>query len=193
MLLLLLCKCFDVLPKQDDKGDASNRDNGSFLSRNLGGDSDLAELLSAETCTPSSLLRAWALGLVFEWSQPPLDALLVLGCSGEYSDENEIPFSDSFLLPGQKISTALLSSSLSAVMTWYRLCLLASLYSGSSSSGLEGMSRPTLLPALALSFLCAGESGVWRSAMAQVVGVGAAERIGTAMAGLEGIEPIGCI
>ncbi|KAK8562090.1 hypothetical protein V6N12_049141 [Hibiscus sabdariffa] len=105
MLLLLLCKCFDVLPKQDDKGDASNRDNGSCLSRNLGGDSDLAGLLSAETCTPSSLLRAWALGLVFEWSRPPLDALLVLGCSGEYSDENKIPFLDSFLLPGQKIST----------------------------------------------------------------------------------------
>ncbi|KAK8672057.1 hypothetical protein V6N13_110433 [Hibiscus sabdariffa] len=42
MLLLLLCKCFDVLPKQDDKGDASNRDNESCLSRNLGGDSDLS-------------------------------------------------------------------------------------------------------------------------------------------------------
>ncbi|KAK8649403.1 hypothetical protein V6N13_130132 [Hibiscus sabdariffa] len=35
------CKCFDVLYKQDDKGDASNRDNGSCLGRNLGGDSDL--------------------------------------------------------------------------------------------------------------------------------------------------------
>ncbi|KAL4377144.1 hypothetical protein GQ457_02G024410 [Hibiscus cannabinus] len=33
--------CFDVLTKQDDKGDASNRDNGSCLDRNLGGDSDL--------------------------------------------------------------------------------------------------------------------------------------------------------
>ncbi|KAK8685429.1 hypothetical protein V6N13_041430 [Hibiscus sabdariffa] len=129
MLLLLLCRCFDVLPKQDDKWDVSNKDNGSCLSRNLGRDSDLdrascyviglslspikiahniprrkTELLSAETCTPSSLLRAWALGLVFEWSRHPLDALFVLGCSREYSDENEIPFSGSSLLPGQRIS-----------------------------------------------------------------------------------------
>ncbi|KAK8684169.1 hypothetical protein V6N13_040200 [Hibiscus sabdariffa] len=33
--------CFDVLTKHDDKGDASNRDNGSCPGRNLGGDSDL--------------------------------------------------------------------------------------------------------------------------------------------------------
>ncbi|KAK8523100.1 hypothetical protein V6N12_047633 [Hibiscus sabdariffa] len=33
--------CFDVLTAQDDKGDASNRDNRSCPGRNLGGDSDL--------------------------------------------------------------------------------------------------------------------------------------------------------
>ncbi|KAK8574396.1 hypothetical protein V6N12_062090 [Hibiscus sabdariffa] len=41
MLLLLLCRCFDVRPKQDDKGDTSNRENGSGLGRNLGGDLDI--------------------------------------------------------------------------------------------------------------------------------------------------------
>ncbi|KAK8972280.1 hypothetical protein V6N11_046107 [Hibiscus sabdariffa] len=41
MLLLLLFGCFNVLPEQDDKGDASIRDNGSCLGRNLGGNSDL--------------------------------------------------------------------------------------------------------------------------------------------------------
>ncbi|KAL4291868.1 hypothetical protein GQ457_14G017040 [Hibiscus cannabinus] len=33
MLLLLLWKCFDILLQQDDKGDVSNRDNGSGLGR----------------------------------------------------------------------------------------------------------------------------------------------------------------
>ncbi|KAK8562126.1 hypothetical protein V6N12_049175 [Hibiscus sabdariffa] len=163
MLLLLLCRCFDVLLKQDDKGDASNRDNGSCISRNLGGDSDLDR-------APSSLLRAWALGLVFEWSQPPLDALFIPGCSGEYSDENEIPFQILSFYPGRE----------------------SRLVSGSSSSGLEGMVLPKLLPAVALPFLHAGESGVGHSAMAEVAGVGAAERIGTVSAGLEGVGPIGC-
>ncbi|KAK9033364.1 hypothetical protein V6N11_018397 [Hibiscus sabdariffa] len=108
MLLLLLCRCFNVLPKQDDKGDASSRDNGSCLSRNLGWDSDLGRAssyvigLSLKTCTPSSLLRAWALGLVFEWSRPPLDALLILGYSGEYSNENKIPFQIPPFCPGRK-------------------------------------------------------------------------------------------
>ncbi|KAK8690792.1 hypothetical protein V6N13_074318 [Hibiscus sabdariffa] len=68
-----------------------------------------------------------------------------------------------------------MSSSLSAVMTWYRLCLLAGLCSVSSSSGLEGMLLPKLLPAVAFPFLRAGESGVGRSPMAEVAGVGAAE------------------
>ncbi|KAK8676356.1 hypothetical protein V6N13_034406 [Hibiscus sabdariffa] len=77
-------------------------------------------------------------------------------------------------------------------MTWYRLCLLAGLCSGSSSSGLEGMFLPKLMASLALPFLHAGESGVRRSAIAEVVGVGAAERIGTAMEGLEGVGPIVC-
>ncbi|KAK8694352.1 hypothetical protein V6N13_071906 [Hibiscus sabdariffa] len=69
---------------------------------------------------------------------------------------------------------------------------LAGLCSGSSSYGLEGMFLPKLLPALALPFLCAGKSGIGRSAMAEVAGVGAAERIGTASAGLEGVGPFGC-
>ncbi|KAL4291179.1 hypothetical protein GQ457_14G026890 [Hibiscus cannabinus] len=33
MLLLLLWKSFDILLQQDDKGDVSNRDNGSCLGR----------------------------------------------------------------------------------------------------------------------------------------------------------------
>ncbi|KAL4383490.1 hypothetical protein GQ457_15G018240 [Hibiscus cannabinus] len=33
MLLLLLWRCFDILLQQDDKGDVSNRDNGSYLGR----------------------------------------------------------------------------------------------------------------------------------------------------------------
>ncbi|KAK8564997.1 hypothetical protein V6N12_058573 [Hibiscus sabdariffa] len=36
MFHLLLCKCFDKLLKQDDKGDVSNRDNGSCPGRYLG-------------------------------------------------------------------------------------------------------------------------------------------------------------
>ncbi|KAK8684168.1 hypothetical protein V6N13_040199 [Hibiscus sabdariffa] len=55
-------------------------------------------------------------------------------------------------------------------MMWYRFCLLAGLCSGSSSSGLEGMVLSKLLPVVALPFLCAGESGVGRSAMAEVLG-----------------------
>ncbi|KAK8610090.1 hypothetical protein V6N13_026634 [Hibiscus sabdariffa] len=35
MFHLLLCKCFDRLLKQDDKGDVSNRDNGSCPGRYL--------------------------------------------------------------------------------------------------------------------------------------------------------------
>ncbi|KAK8652814.1 hypothetical protein V6N13_126837 [Hibiscus sabdariffa] len=110
----------------DDKGDISNRDNGSCLGRNLGRNSDLGRasccviglcispnnclacsytisldgLLSAETCTPSNPLPAWALGLDFECSRPPFDALIILGCSGDYSDENAIPFRILPLCPG---------------------------------------------------------------------------------------------
>ncbi|KAK8572805.1 hypothetical protein V6N12_028847 [Hibiscus sabdariffa] len=40
MFHLLLCKCFDKLLKQDDKGDVSNRDKGSCTGRYLGWYSD---------------------------------------------------------------------------------------------------------------------------------------------------------
>ncbi|KAK9008958.1 hypothetical protein V6N11_080434 [Hibiscus sabdariffa] len=56
-------------PRRDDKGDASNRDNGSYPGRYLGGDSDLGR----------------ALGFL-------LNALLLLGDSGEYSGPIAIPF-----------------------------------------------------------------------------------------------------
>ncbi|KAK9010443.1 hypothetical protein V6N11_036952 [Hibiscus sabdariffa] len=164
MLLLLLCKCFDILTKQDDKGDASNRDNGSCLGRNLGGDSDLASSIALTNL---------------------VSMLLVFKLQGRFlKDVHHMAYATGI--------SALLSSSLSAVMTWYRLCLLADLCSGSSSSGLEGIFLPKLLPAVALPFLHVGESGVERSAMAEVTGVGTAERIGTAMTGLEGVWPIGC-
>ncbi|KAK8578443.1 hypothetical protein V6N13_116287 [Hibiscus sabdariffa] len=39
--LLLMLRCFDVLTKQDDKGDVSHRDNGSCPGRYLDGNSDL--------------------------------------------------------------------------------------------------------------------------------------------------------
>ncbi|KAK8661491.1 hypothetical protein V6N13_091093 [Hibiscus sabdariffa] len=91
MLLLLLCKCFDVLPQQDDKGDASNRDNGSSLGRNLGGNSDLGRAsccviglsLSPNNCSACSY---------------------TISLDGKYSDENAIPFQIPPLCPGQGIS-----------------------------------------------------------------------------------------
>ncbi|KAK9034027.1 hypothetical protein V6N11_050206 [Hibiscus sabdariffa] len=54
------------------------------------------------------------------------------------------------------------------------------------------MSLPKLLPTFALPFLLVGESGVGRSATAEVDGVGAAERIGTVGAGIECGGPSGC-
>ncbi|KAK8530760.1 hypothetical protein V6N12_013262 [Hibiscus sabdariffa] len=44
MLHLLLHKCFDKLLEQDDKGDVSNRDNGSCPGRYLGWYSDLGRV-----------------------------------------------------------------------------------------------------------------------------------------------------
>ncbi|KAK8600686.1 hypothetical protein V6N12_050538 [Hibiscus sabdariffa] len=44
MLHLLLRKCFDKLLKQDDKGDVSNRDNGSCPDRYLGWYSDFGRV-----------------------------------------------------------------------------------------------------------------------------------------------------
>ncbi|KAK8661366.1 hypothetical protein V6N13_090971 [Hibiscus sabdariffa] len=77
-------------------------------------------------------------------------------------------------------------------MTWYLLLLLAGFYSASSLSGLEGMSLPKLLPAFALPFLFVSESCVGRSATAEVIGVGALERIGTVGAGVVVVRPSGC-
>ncbi|KAK8578444.1 hypothetical protein V6N13_116288 [Hibiscus sabdariffa] len=85
----------------------------------------------------------------------------------------------------------LLSSSLSAVMMWYHLCLLAGRCIWSSSSGLEGACLAMVLPAGALPFLRAGESGVGRSAMAELAGFEAGERMGTATAGVDGVRLMG--
>ncbi|KAK8499755.1 hypothetical protein V6N12_076231 [Hibiscus sabdariffa] len=79
------------------------------------------------------------------------------------------------------------------MMIWYLLYLLAGRCSWSSSSGLDGACLETVLPAGALPFLRAGESGVGRSAMAELAGVGAGDRIGTSAgtAGLDGVGPMG--
>ncbi|KAK9034788.1 hypothetical protein V6N11_076845 [Hibiscus sabdariffa] len=76
-------------------------------------------------------------------------------------------------------------------MTWYLLLLLTGRCFASSSSRLKGISLPKLLPAFALPFLLVGDSGVGRSATAEVVGVGAAERIGTVGAGVWCVGPSG--
>ncbi|KAK9042343.1 hypothetical protein V6N11_017420 [Hibiscus sabdariffa] len=78
-------------------------------------------------------------------------------------------------------------------MMWYLLCLLAGRCSCSSSSWLDGACLETVLPAGALPFLQAGESGVGHSAMAELASVGAGDRIGTSAgaAGLDGVGPMG--
>ncbi|KAK8644668.1 hypothetical protein V6N13_123969 [Hibiscus sabdariffa] len=76
-------------------------------------------------------------------------------------------------------------------MTWYFLLLFGGRCSA-SSSGLEGISLSKILPAFALPFLRVGEPGVERSATAEVVGVGAAESIGTAGAGVPVIGSSAC-
>ncbi|KAK9031639.1 hypothetical protein V6N11_055932 [Hibiscus sabdariffa] len=76
-------------------------------------------------------------------------------------------------------------------MMWYFLYLLAGRCSCSSSSGLDGAFLDMVLPAGALPFLQAGESGVGRSARAELAGVGAGDRIGTSAAGLDGVGPMG--
>ncbi|KAK8572799.1 hypothetical protein V6N12_028841 [Hibiscus sabdariffa] len=63
MFHLLLCKCFDKLLKQDDKGDVSNRDNGSC---------------------PGRIGSADCLG-------PWFDALLVQWCLEKYADHIALP------------------------------------------------------------------------------------------------------
>ncbi|KAK8632718.1 hypothetical protein V6N13_073101 [Hibiscus sabdariffa] len=62
------------------------------------------ELLSAETCTPSRLLSAWALNpaLVVFLAFSQYD-LYVLGCSGDYSDPIASPVEFPFL-PRPRIS-----------------------------------------------------------------------------------------
>ncbi|KAK8574420.1 hypothetical protein V6N12_062114 [Hibiscus sabdariffa] len=67
---------------------------------------------------------------------------------------------------------------------WYLLCLLTGQCICSSSSGLEAACLKTVLPAGALPFLRAGESGVVRSAMADLAGVGAGAKIGTSAGSL---------
>ncbi|KAK8613666.1 hypothetical protein V6N13_101423 [Hibiscus sabdariffa] len=54
MLHLLLHKCFDKLLEQDDKGDVSNRDNGSCPGRYLGWYSDLGSVLLCYWHIPKS-------------------------------------------------------------------------------------------------------------------------------------------
>ncbi|KAK8676401.1 hypothetical protein V6N13_141975 [Hibiscus sabdariffa] len=80
MFHLLLCKCFDKLLKQDDKGDVSNRDNGSCPG-----------LLSAETCTPSRLcvlgLRIGSADRLGPW----FDTVLVQWCLEKYADHIALP------------------------------------------------------------------------------------------------------
>ncbi|KAK8600608.1 hypothetical protein V6N12_050461 [Hibiscus sabdariffa] len=63
MFHLLLCKCFDKLLKQDDKGDVLNRDNGSSPGR----------IGSTDRLGP--------------WS----DALLVQWCLEKYADHIALP------------------------------------------------------------------------------------------------------
>ncbi|KAL4333299.1 hypothetical protein GQ457_07G007910 [Hibiscus cannabinus] len=70
-------------------------------------------------------------------------------------------------------------------MTWYLLLRLAGRWSASSSSGMDGMPWLNVLPAVALPRFLVGESGVGRSIATVVVGVGAADRIGAAGAGVE--------
>ncbi|KAL4386109.1 hypothetical protein GQ457_09G021570 [Hibiscus cannabinus] len=57
MLLLLLWKSFEILLQQDDKGDVSNRDNGSCLGRLSGLESDLGRA----SCI-AELVHAFGLG-----------------------------------------------------------------------------------------------------------------------------------
>ncbi|KAK8519536.1 hypothetical protein V6N12_025571 [Hibiscus sabdariffa] len=137
MFHLLLCKCFDELLRQDDKGDVSTETTGPAQ----------AGLLSAETCTPSRLcvlgLRIGSADRLGPW----IDALLVQWCLDKYADHIALPVV--FSLPAEVgVSAdcsgfaagrpALLSSSLSVVMAWYLLCRLAGCCSG--CSGLEEQS-----------------------------------------------------
>ncbi|KAK8582296.1 hypothetical protein V6N13_032052 [Hibiscus sabdariffa] len=80
---------------------------------------------------------------------------------------------------------SLSSSSLSAVMIWYLRLRLAGRCSASSSSGLDGLPWSKLCLAVALPRFLVGESGVGLAITAAVVGVGAAERIGAAGAGVD--------
>ncbi|KAK8564883.1 hypothetical protein V6N12_058463 [Hibiscus sabdariffa] len=65
MLRLYLCKGFNNLLEQDDKGDVSAETTGPAPAEVSAGIQISAErllkLLSAETCTPSRLFSAWAL------------------------------------------------------------------------------------------------------------------------------------
>ncbi|KAL4311662.1 hypothetical protein GQ457_01G012210 [Hibiscus cannabinus] len=74
-------------------------------------------------------------------------------------------------------------------MTWYLLMRLAGRWSASSSFGMEDDYLPNDLPAVALPLFRAGESGVGLSTAADVVGFGAAERIGAARASVEVAGP----
>ncbi|KAK8578692.1 hypothetical protein V6N12_069036 [Hibiscus sabdariffa] len=56
MFHLLLCKCFDKLLKQDDKGDVSNRDNGSCPGRYLSWYSDFGRASCCVTVLSLSLV-----------------------------------------------------------------------------------------------------------------------------------------
>ncbi|KAL4290730.1 hypothetical protein GQ457_14G015460 [Hibiscus cannabinus] len=73
-------------------------------------------------------------------------------------------------------------------MTWY-LLLLVGRCSTSSSSGLAEVLLPSVRPAVALPLFLAGESRVGLSTAAAVVGVGVADRIGAAGAGVEVAGP----
>ncbi|KAK8641012.1 hypothetical protein V6N13_008763 [Hibiscus sabdariffa] len=81
MFYLLLCKCFDKLLKQDDKGDVSTETMGPAQ----------AGLLLAETCTPSRLcvlgLRIGSADRLGPW----FDALLVQWCLEKYADHIALP------------------------------------------------------------------------------------------------------
>ncbi|KAK8672412.1 hypothetical protein V6N13_110784 [Hibiscus sabdariffa] len=85
-----------IVGQLDDKGDASNRDHGSCLGRNLGGDSDLGR---ASCCV---------IGLCLSPNNC-LACLYTISLDGEYSDENTIPFQILPLCPGLGISVGNLS------------------------------------------------------------------------------------
>ncbi|KAK9044767.1 hypothetical protein V6N11_058659 [Hibiscus sabdariffa] len=171
MFHLLLCKCFAKLLKQDDKGDVSTETTGPAQ----------AGLLSAETCTPS---RLCVLGLWIGYADclgPWFDALLVQWCLEKYADHIALPVV--FSLPAEVGASAvdcsgfaagrpaLLSSSLSVVMAWYLLCILAGCCSG--CSGLEEQSLRTIrlagvfpLRLRVFSFAARGSAGAGASSLA---------------------------